>query len=216
MRPQDVTKPILERWQRQLYLHRKPNGRPVVGADTDRAYRALEGVLQWLARENYILYNPASELDLPRVGRRLPKTILTVKEVEKVLARPRVTTQTGVRDRAMLEALYSTGLRRQELINLKLHDVDFERGVVMVREGKGRNDRMIPIGDRALSWIDKYVEDVRPDFASGADDGHAVPHRHGHAVQAGDGSPRSRGAISTKPISASAEPAISSATPWRR
>jgi integrase/recombinase XerD len=171
LRPQDVTKPILERWQRQLYLYRKPNGDPL-SAQTQIAHtEPLKAFFKWLARENHILYNPASELDLPRIGRRLPKTILTVKEVEKVLARPRITTPAGIRDRAILETFYSTGLRRQELINLKLHDVDFERGVVMVREGKGRNDRMIPIGERALSWIDKYIEDVRPDFASGADDG---------------------------------------------
>jgi integrase/recombinase XerD len=171
VRPHEVTKPILERWQRHLYLHRKPDGQPLSARTQIAHTEPLKAFFKWLARENYILYNPASELDLPRIGRRLPKHILTVTEVEKVLGMPKVSTGIGIRDRAILETFYSTGLRRQELINLKLHDIDAERGVVMVREGKGKKDRMIPIGTRALSWIDKYQDDVRPDFASGADDG---------------------------------------------
>lgn len=171
VRPHDVTKPILERWQRMLYLHRKPNGEPLSARTQIAHTEPLKAFFKWLARENYVLYNPASDLDLPRIGRRLPKHILTVGEVEKVLAVPKVSTQTGIRDRAILETFYSTGVRRQELINLKLHDLDAERGVVMVREGKGKKDRMIPIGARALAWIDKYLDDVRPEFTSGADDG---------------------------------------------
>ena len=93
-------------------------------------------------------------------------TILTAAEAEKVMAAPKSEPPIGVRDRAMLETLYSTGVRRQELIGLKLYDLDPKRGVIMVREGKGRRDRMIPVGDRALAWIDKYVADVRGEFAS--------------------------------------------------
>ena len=77
----------------------------------------------------------------------------------------------GLRDRAILEVLYSTGIRRTELVNLKLYDIDAERGTLMVRQGKGKKDRMIPIGDRALAWIEKYQADVRPALASAPDDG---------------------------------------------
>ena len=63
----------------------------------------------------------------------------------------------GVRDRAILETLYSTGIRRMELAGLHTYDLDVERGTVIVRQGKGRKDRMIPIGDRALAWIDRYI-----------------------------------------------------------
>jgi len=88
-----------------------------------------------------------------------------------VLAVPDIKTMIGIRDRAMLETLYSTGMRRMELIGLKLFDIDPERGTVMIRQGKGKKDRMVPIGVRALAWIAKYRDDVRPEFASGADDG---------------------------------------------
>lgn len=71
----------------------------------------------------------------------------------------------------MLETLYSTGMRRMELIGLKLYDIDVDRGTVMIRQGKGKKDRMIPIGDRALAWIDKYLTEVRPELVAGLDDG---------------------------------------------
>lgn len=171
VRPQEITKPILERWQRHLYLHRKADGEPLSTRSQIAHTHPLKAFFRWLARENHILYNPASELEMPRIGRRLPKHVMTVAEAERVLAIPNLKTPVGVRDRAMLETLYSTGVRRQELINLNVHDLDASRGVVMVRQGKGYKDRIIPIGARALAWIDKYLEDVRPDLASGADDG---------------------------------------------
>ena len=170
-RPQEITKPILERYQRHLFLRRKADGNPL-SARTQIAFTTpVRAWFKWLARQNYILYNPASELELPRVEKRLPRHILNVKEVEAVLAVPDLSTDLGIRDRAILETLYSTGIRRMELVGLKLHDVDAERGTIMVRQGKGKKDRMIPIGIRALGWIAKYRDDVRPSFATGADDG---------------------------------------------
>jgi len=78
--------------------------------------------------------------------------------------------------------LYSTGIRRAELVSLNLYDIDRERGVMMVREGKGKKDRVVPIGARALQWIDKYLADVRPDLASGADDGTLFLSTYGQAL----------------------------------
>jgi integrase/recombinase XerD len=171
MRPQEITKPMLERYQRYLFVYRKKDGEPLTTRSQHTRLTPIRGFFKWLARQNHILYNPASDLELPRLEKRLPKHILSVKEVETVLAVPDIGTPTGIRDRAMLEALYSTGMRRMELIGLKCFDLDFERGTVMVRQGKGRKDRMIPIGARALAWIEKYRDDVRPDLASGADEG---------------------------------------------
>lgn len=170
-RPQEITRPILERWQRHLFLFRQADGTPL-SINTQIAHtQPLRAFFKWLSRENHILHNPSSDLVLPRRGRRLPRGVLTKDEVERVLALPNLRTPVGIRDRAILETLYSTGVRRQELINLSLRDLDMSRGVVMVREGKGKNDRTVPIGDRALAWIDKYVADVRPHHVAGADEG---------------------------------------------
>ena len=87
------------------------------------------------------------------------------------MAEPDLGDSLGVRDRAILEVLYSTGMRRMELVGLELYSVDVERGTVMIRQGKGKKDRMVPIGERALSWIEKYVREVRPQLAMEPDDG---------------------------------------------
>lgn len=170
-RPQDITKPILERYQRYLFLYRKEDGQPLTTRSQHTRITPLRAFFKWLARNNHILYNPASELELPRLERRLPKHVLTIREAETVLAQPDLGTPTGIRDRAMLETLYSTGMRRMELLALHMHDMDADRGTVMIRQGKGKKDRMIPIGERALAWIAKYCDDVRPELASGGDDG---------------------------------------------
>jgi len=76
-----------------------------------------------------------------------------------------------IRDRAMLEILYSSGLRRMELLHLKLYDVDQKHGLVTVRQGKGKRDRVVPIGQRALAWLDLYLNSLRPEIAKKPDDG---------------------------------------------
>ena len=184
-RPQEITKPILERYQRHLFLYRKADGEPLSVRSQHVRTTPIKALFKWLSRQNHILYNPASELELPRMEKRLPRHILNVREVETVLSQPDLATPIGIRDRAMLEVFYSTGIRRMELINLTVQDIDAERGTVMVRQGKGRKDRMIPIGTRALQWVAKYREDVRGDFASGADDGTLFLTTLGEAFAAG-------------------------------
>ena len=161
-RPTEVTRPILERYLRHLYHRRQENGRALSVTAQLGAIGAVRAYFRWLNKQNVLLWNPASDLELPRVERRLPKGVLTIEEAEKILAQPDVRVPMGLRDRAMLEVLYSTGMRRAELAGLELFDIDAERGTILIRLGKGRKDRMIPIGERALAWIDRYVSDVRP------------------------------------------------------
>ena len=158
----DVTKPMLERYQRHLYHYRKRNGEPLSFRGQHSQLCVIQGLFRFLAKQNYILYNPASDLELPKVGKRLPRFVLTATEADQVLNQADINTDKGIRDRAIMETLYSTGIRRSELINLKLFDIDDERGIITIREGKGRRDRMIPIGERALAWVRKYLDDVRP------------------------------------------------------
>src|SRR5690606_2203361 len=109
---------------------------------------------------------PGYELELPRLERRLPRAVFSAKEVEQVLALSDLETPLGIRDRAMMEVLYSTGLRRTELGALRLGDIDADRGTVLVRLGKGRKDRVVPIGERALLWVGRYLDEVRPSFVA--------------------------------------------------
>ena len=172
VRPVELTKPILERYQRHLYHLRRPDGRPQLSFRSQHVrLSAVRGFFRWLVKQNVLSANPASELELPRLPARLPRDVLTVAEVERVMAQPDTRTAVGVRDRAIVEVLYSTGIRRSEVVALKLSDVDAERGTLMVREGKGQKDRMVPVGERALSWVSRYLRDVRPELVMPPDSG---------------------------------------------
>jgi len=164
-KPRDVTRPVLESYQRWMHRYRKNNGKPL-GITTQRSRLvAIKEYFRWLCRQNLILHNPASELEMPRSEKKLPVVPLTEREVELILALPDLETALGLRDRTMMEVLYSTAIRRVELIRLEINSVHFERGTVVIRQGKGKKDRFVPIGERALSWIEKYLHDARPELA---------------------------------------------------
>ena len=171
LKPNEVKRPIILRYQRWLFYYRKKNGQPL-GISTQHTRLSVVSVFfRWLTRNNHLLYNPASELELPRKEKRLPRAILSTEEVEKVLAQADLRDPLEVRDRAIMEVLYSTGMRRMEVAGLSLYDIAHEQGTVTVRQGKGKKDRVIPIGERALRWVDKYVTEVRPQYVMEPDDG---------------------------------------------
>lgn len=178
-RPQDVTRPILERYRRHLYHARKKSGETLSFATQQQRLLPVKAFFKWLARENLVLSNPASEMELPRVHRKLPKHVLTAEEVERILAQTGLHGDLGIRDRAILETLYSTGIRRSELAHLRLYDVDTANGTLMVRQGKGQKDRMVPLGARAAHWIDRYAAEVRPSLVAEPDPGWLFVHEYG-------------------------------------
>jgi integrase/recombinase XerD len=168
-RPSQIDRSLMERFQRHLFHHRKKNGEPLCARSQKFLLGPLRQWFSWMVRQGRLLYSPAAELELPKVPHRLPRAILSAEEVETVLAVPDVNTPWGLRDRAILETFYSTGIRRMELTRLAVQDVDRERGTLMIREGKGKKDRLIPIGERALAWIAAYRDQARPDLVGLAD-----------------------------------------------
>ena len=188
-RPDEVTRAILERYRQYVFLYRrKTDGAPLSFQTQAKRLISVRAFFQWMTRQHHLLYNPASELELPRQQQRLPRHILAVAEVEQVLNAclhgDVRTDPLGLRDRAMLEALYSTGMRRAELTSLRADDIDLARGTVFIRQGKGNKDRVVPIGERACRWIERYVFEVRPEQIDGDDDGTLFLARHGEAMQA--------------------------------
>jgi len=170
-RPQQLDRPILEAYQRYLFYYRKKNGEPLVSTNQHARIGFVGRWLHWLVKQGHLPYNPAADLDMPRIEKRLPKAVLSAEEAEKVLAVPDVRVPWGLRDRAILETFYSTGMRRKELADLTLQSLDVERGTVMIRQGKGKKDRLIPIGERALAWIATYLDLARPGWVVGEDEG---------------------------------------------
>jgi integrase/recombinase XerD len=161
-RPSDVTRPILQSYQRHLFYYRGRGDRALSFRSQQMRLVAVKGFFRWLAKEGHLPANPAADLDMPKTPKRLPRDFLTVAEAEQVLAQPDLGTPFGLRDRAILEMLYATGIRRTELTRLSVYDVHLERGTLFVREGKGKKDRVIPLGERAGAWLGKYLADVRP------------------------------------------------------
>ncbi len=170
-RPGQVTLPVIERYRLHLYERRKRDGSPLGWGSQAQHLTAVKGLFKWLTRTHHLSSNPAAELELPRLPKRIPRTVLTAREVELVLETPDLTEPMGVRDRTILELLYSTGIRRAECCTLVLTDVDLARGVVLVREGKGARDRYVPLGERAALWLGRYLTDVRPRYVTPPDEG---------------------------------------------
>ena len=157
-----ITRPILEAYQRSLSRYTRTNGRPLSWTTQRGKLGTLKDFFRWLTKQNVLLHNPASELEMPRMEKRLPQEVLSLVEVDKLLALPNVLDPLGVRDRAMLEVFYSTGMRRTELCRLELPDFNADRRTLHIRQGKGKKDRMVPVGERAIEWIERYLRESRP------------------------------------------------------
>lgn len=143
-----------------LYYYRQESGEPLSPATRARYLSNIKQFFKWLTQENYLLYNPASELILPKATVSLP-VVLTEEEIEKLLQQPDINTSYGLRDRAILELFYSVGLRRTELCNLQVADLSLSRQTLFIREGKGGKDRLLPVGKRAILWLTRYLNQVR-------------------------------------------------------
>jgi len=160
--PRHITRPMLERYQRYLFYYRRPDGRPLSVGMQGQYLAPLKTWFKWLSRANHILANPASDLQLPKVPKNLLRSLLTIQEVEAILQEAEPATLQGLRDRALLETLYATGLRRMELPGVAIYDIDLNRGLLWVRHGKGKRQRIVPLGDRAAAWLNKYLIEARP------------------------------------------------------
>jgi integrase/recombinase XerD len=125
-----------------------------------RAVACYRGFYRYLVICGRLADNPAADLSAPRAWKTLPK-FLSVDEVDRLLAAPDVATDRGLRDRALIEVLYATGLRVTELISLRPQDINLESGY-LTTTGKGRKQRVVPLGEEAVAWVRRYVKEARP------------------------------------------------------
>lgn len=158
---EEITRTVIEEYQRYLFEYRMKGGKPQCTSTQVAQLSSLRTWVRWMLRNHIISDDPFLNIEFPKVAYRLPQ-VLNIRDAELVLQQPSLKTLTGIRDRAILETFYSTGVRRSELVQLKLHDLDWPRELLFIRQGKGRKDRVIPIGERALGWIDRYLWQVRP------------------------------------------------------
>jgi len=138
-----------------------PAGKPLSLGTQSTYVAAVKRFFAFLDRRSVLLQNPAEHLRLPR-ARRLPRFVPTRKEMERVLELPPLETSLGVRDRAVLELFYGTGIRMGECRALDVDDLDLQKQTLFVRSGKGRKDRVVPVPRKTLHAVDRYLHDARP------------------------------------------------------
>ena len=160
----DIDRELIEEYVRRLYTKKKPNGEGLSNGVIAHYIGSLKNFFHWLLVCNHIIFNPASEIKYPPKAKSLPKSILTKAELARLLNNVDLNNIFGLRNKAILELLYSTGIRRSELFNLEICDLDRERGVLFIHNGKGGKDRVISISERAIYWIDKYTQEARERF----------------------------------------------------
>ena len=147
---------------------------------TARLLSSLRRFYQYLLREGLIADDPTAQLESPKLGRPLPKS-LTEEQVEKLLQAPDTETALGLRDCAMLETLYATGLRVSELVGLTLQQANLQAGVVKVI-GKGNKERLVPLGEEAIEWLQRYLNEARVKLLHGQSTDVLFPTARGAAM----------------------------------
>lgn len=163
--PSAFTRATIESFQIHLHHYRSPRTHVALAVNTQLArLGCIRRFFAWLCRTGAIPANPAADLDLPRKSARLLPKALEAPEIERILALPNPADPFGLRDRAMLELFYATGIRRTEMANLDLGDYDAFRQVIMIRRGKGGKSRMLPVGERAAAWMTRFLAESRPLF----------------------------------------------------
>lgn len=156
----ETTHADLQGFLAHLYTQQKAKA-----TSTSRAISSLKRLFRYLLRQNKISIDPTLQIATPKLPRSLPKS-LTEEDVELLLNAPDVDTPLGMRDRTMFEVLYATGLRVSELVGLSVAQVSLDMGVVRVM-GKGSKERLVPLGEEALDWLQRYLKEMRPALLSG-------------------------------------------------
>lgn len=166
---EEVTLQKLQSFQNYLARYKRNNGEKMIVTTQHAILSTLKNFFNWMRRQGHLDIDPAENLELPNLrAKTLPNRGLSIDEVAKLFKTPDVNTKLGLRDRMMFAILYATGIRREELCKLDIEDIDLS-GKSMRVQGKGGKERMVALGDTACSWIEKYLEESRPEL----DFGHA-------------------------------------------
>jgi integrase/recombinase XerD len=146
--------------------HRSPKGQRISAATLRQWLSIMRSFFSWLHRNGHLLHNPAERLAFPRQEQTLPQ-VLNESEIARLIETPDLQTAIGLRDRALMETLYATGIRRREAQRLDLYDIDTAAQRLTVRLGKGQRDRVVPLTETAAHWLTRYLTAARPELAAG-------------------------------------------------
>ena len=162
----DVTFDDVRRYQTYLSKRKTPSGLLSTRSYQNSLMWTLKDFYKMLHQRGKVLINPCADLPPLRKPKRLPQGVLTAPQVTRLLQTPDLKKTYGFRDRTIFEVLYSSGLRGVEVCRLSIYDIDFEKRLVRIVQGKGRKDRLVPVGRTALKYIDVYMKKIRPIHAA--------------------------------------------------
>jgi len=157
-----VTASDMEAYVAGLFAYRDDEDKPYATGTVIVKVRALKRFFEFLEDANHIFINPMEYIQEPKKEKTLPRAVLSVQEVQKILDQPNLGTLTGIRDRTVLELFYSTGIRLNELVSLTIYDADLQGGMLRINQGKGQKDRVVPMGKHAVRFLREYITKVRP------------------------------------------------------
>ncbi len=158
---EDITTDEIYSYQIKIHQYKNQFGRTNSAAYQNLLMSTVKQFTKYLWQENDIITDPACNIEYVKEPKKLPRSVLTAKEAKKIVHAPDTSTDIGYRDRTILEVLYSTGIRKAELINIKTSDIDYHDGLLRVT-GKGSKDRVVPVGKIACRYLENYIKAVRP------------------------------------------------------
>jgi len=168
--PSEVLPRHITDYQKHVATILSEDGRPYSVMVRNQHLAAVAGFFRWLRRDGHLAHNPTADLEYARVPDRMPRSVLSVQDMRKLLRQPDTSTVIGFRDRCIMETFYSTAIRRAELIALDLEDLNLDTGFLMIREGKGAKDRVVPLGKVAGRFLESYLNAIRPELLRYAPD----------------------------------------------
>ncbi len=172
----------LMHYREEIAWRLTPKGTPLTARSQLELIGHVHAFCRFLVAGGWLLADPSAKMPRPKKPQRLPRSTMETTDVERILAQPEVTTPRGYRDRLILEILYSTAIRREELTHLRLDDIDPDGGYVFVREGKGRKDRVVPVGKSVCALLKHYLTAIRPEWIGADREKHLFLNRWGKGM----------------------------------
>ncbi|TET82872.1 MAG: hypothetical protein E3J46_13155 [Desulfobacteraceae bacterium] len=178
---EDLNLEIFEEYQQDLAFYLTKKGRLMEIESQAKILSMVKGFTRYLKEKDYLVSDPAQRIKLPKIPMRLPKVILSKKEIKILLAAQDIRTNTGYRDRIILEILYDTAIRRFEVAGIKLTDLDLEAGYIRIK-GKGNKQRVVPLSKRVCALVRNYILFIRSSFIKDKDKGYLIAGRWGGQI----------------------------------
>ena len=177
---EDLTRDVLAEYQQELAFHLTAKGSLLSPLTQSKTLTLIRGFTRFLKEKDYLLHDPGEAIKLPKKPQRLPKVILSQSEITKLLNAPDMKTNKGYRDRIILEILYDTAIRRAEVADIKITDLDLNAGYIHIR-GKGNKERIVPLSKSVCELTQNYILFIRPAFLK-QDDGYLILNYQGQRM----------------------------------